>query len=88
MSLSVEDKRMIARMFCFEVVPTHAEIKEWVEDEPVNLAGIVLYEFVECFLKRKVNKSEHNYGTADEALIACWEEIWRLIDEHTVDIYG
>ena len=42
----------------------------------------MLWELTEQFLRRKVHKGEHEYKTADEALGAVWDEIWRLLDEH------
>ncbi len=33
-------------------------------------------------LRRKVNKGEHDYKSAGEALGAVWDEIWRLLDDH------
>lgn len=42
----------------------------------------VLWDLTEGFLRRKVCKAEHDYKTADEALVAVWDEIWRLLEEH------
>ena len=42
----------------------------------------VLWDLTETFLRRKVSKGEHDYKTADEALEAVWDEIWRLLEDH------
>ena len=34
------------------------------------------------FLRRKVHKGEHDYKTADEALGAVWDEIWKLSGDY------
>jgi hypothetical protein len=46
----------------------------------------VLWTLTEHFLRRKVNKGEHDYKTADEALQAVWDEIYKLLDDYNVDL--
>ena len=88
MCLSKRDKTMLVAMFRLENVPVAEEIQEWIDEEPFNPAEMVLYDFVEMFLRRKAHKGEHRYEDADEALNACYDEIWELINEQEVNIYG
>lgn len=51
------------------------------EQEDLDLARhgkdlwCMMFELTQ-FLRRKVNKGEHDYKTADEALVAIWKHIW------------
>lgn len=46
----------------------------------------VVWGLWEHFLKRKIHKGEHNFKTAEEALEAVGDEIYRLMDENGVDL--
>ena len=46
----------------------------------------VVWELTEHFLKRKIRKGAHNFKTPSEALEAVWEEIFRLMEVHGVNL--
>ena len=41
---------------------------------------------LDCFLRRKVNKGEHDFKTADEALEATYNALYDILDNHNCSL--
>ena len=46
----------------------------------------VLWDLLEGYLRRKVNKGEHDFKTADEALEAVWDQARELMESRGVSL--